>query len=617
MNAPSTPKPARCYRPRTIFWRFLFLFLFAAFGCNTPTATGTPPDTPPPSTSLPTPNTAESDLPLSENTPENTPALPTQPALPNTPTPALVSSAYDIGSPTLSEFYISPTGNDTHDGLTPETALQTLTAAWDKIPSGTLTTGYRINLLPGTYPCEPAEPDDCRNYFSNRQGTYEFPIIIRALHGPGTATLRGGMDISQVSYLYLMDYTLAGGIPLPLNASGNNLLHFASVDHILVRGMTLDGPDCITDACNNLQEALKINQAQYVYIENSDISGVWHSTVDYVSVQYGHFLQNHVHTAGEWCMYLKGGTAYHLIEGNEFDNCHLGFQAGQSTNMAVMRAPWVHYEAYDIKFINNILHDIEGVSLSVMGGYNILFAYNTLYHVGYDDDPGYALLQTVHGERGCNPTDEIPDPVAVCNDLIAQGGWGPDHETENLPVIPNRNIYIYNNLIYNPAPAQTLWAHLNIFGYVPIPNGFQNLPDYPSTDDNLVIAGNLIWNGPIDHPLGLDEFTGCQDTNPTCNPAQILADNTINTIEPELVNPAGGDYHPLAGGNVFSIPTLPIPDFTWDDFAPTVPNGNSSNVVSQDYEGVTRPTDGPPGAFVHSAPPLRVLYIPLVVQAAQ
>ena len=32
-----------------------------------------------------------------------------------------------------------------------------------------------------------------------------------------------------------------------------------------------------------------------------------------------------------------------------------------SANLAVMRSPWLHYEAYDIKFVNNVLHDLPGV----------------------------------------------------------------------------------------------------------------------------------------------------------------------------------------------------------------------------------------------------------------
>ncbi|HNB55258.1 MAG TPA: hypothetical protein PK530_25125, partial [Anaerolineales bacterium] len=202
-------------------------------------------------------------------------------------------------------------------------------------------------------------------------------------------------------------------------------------------------------------------------------------------------------------------------------------------------------------------------------------------------------------------------------DLIGEGGWGPDHETENLPAIPNRNVYILNNLIYNPAPAQTLWAHLNIFAPISLLDGFQNLPANPTTDDNLIIAGNLIWNGSADHPLGLDEFTGCQDSNPTCNIAQILANNTINTVEPELVNPAGGDYHPVEGGNVFGVATVTLPDFTWDDFSPAVPEGNLSNAVPLDRDGAPRPTNSPPGAYTGASAPASFVYIPLMMRPTQ
>lgn len=599
-------------RPAPWFGRALVLAILVLSGCRTASGMGTATPLPPPTLPLASPNTPTTVLqPTGPAVPSPSPA----PALPNS---GRAISAYDIGNPLLAELYVSPDGNDSNDGLSAGTPLQTLTAAWNKIPGGTLAaTGYRINLLPGVYPCEPAEPDDCQNFFADRWGTYDFPIILRAAGGPGTATLRGGMDISNVKYLYLLDFTLAGGTPLPTNASGNNLLHLAGVEHVLVRGMTLDGPDCPNDTCNNLQETFKVNQAQYLYVEDSDIGGAWHSAVDYFAVQYGHFLGNHLHTAGQWCMYVKGGTAYQHVEGNEFEHCQLGFQAGQSSNLPMMRSPWLHYEAYDIKFVNNLMHDLPGVGLSVSGGYDILFAYNTLYNVATSLDPGYALLQAVQGERGCSATDELPDPVPTCTALAGLGGWGPDFLTDNLAAIPNRNVYIYNNLVYNPAPAQTLWTHFDILGPLARPAGFQNLPASITTDDNLVIAGNLIWNGPSDHPLGVDEGTGCAPANPTCNASQLVAQNTINTLEPQLVDPAGGDYHPAAGGNVFSALTFPLPAFPWDTFTPSVPTGVLSNTVAVDYDGGLRPENSPPGAFASSAVPGQSFaYIPLLVRSA-
>jgi hypothetical protein len=436
------------------------------------------------------------------------------------------------------------------------------------------------------------------NQLTDRLGTYAYPVILRALNGRGTVTLRGGLDVIHVAYLYFIDVTLAGGGPIPVNISGNNLLHLHDIDHALVRGVTLAGPNCDNDTCNNLQEVFKVNQAQYLYVEDSIMGGSHHTVLDYFSVQYGHVLRSQFHTAAQWGIYLKGGTAYLRLEGNELHHSALGFQAGQSSNLAVMRPPWLHYEAYDIKFVNNLLHDLPGVPVSVKGGYNILIAHNTAYHIATHADPGYGLIQAEPGDRGCGLTDELPQPVPVCQGLINQGAWGPNFVTDPLPAIPNRNIYIYNNLFYNPAPAQTQDTHFNIWAAIARPTGFQNLPATVPADENLIIAGNLIWNGPSNHPLGVDNTTGCADSNLTCNAAQLVISNTLNTVEPQLVNPAGGDYRPLAGGNLFSATTYALPDFGWDTFSPSVPIGTLTNTVTTDYAGHSRSAFSPPGAFV-------------------
>jgi hypothetical protein len=477
---------------------------------------------------------------------------------------SFAASYYDIGSPVLSEIWVNPvSGNDINSGTDAGHALRTITEAWNRIPdSGVLTTGYRINLMQGTFPCEPGpEMENCVNYFSGRTGTYQTPIIIRAYNGPGTVTIRGGFDLNNVHYLYLIDLDFVGGAPLPTNISGNNLLHLAGSDHILLRGLSLTGPACANDSCNNLQEVLKVNQTQYLYVEDSIIGGAWHSSVDYMVVQYGHFLNNRVHTAGQWGMYVKGGSSYLRVEGNEFYDCQLGFSAGQSANLAVMRSPWLHYDAYDIKFVNNVLHDIPGVGIQVAGGYNILLAYNTLYRVGVSEEPGYGLMQFVRGERGCSPTDDITDPVSVCNALIGQGGWGPNFLTDPVEAIPNKNVYVYNNIFYNPLPARTLYSHFGVYGPISPPAGFMNISSPSRTDDNLAIRGNLIWNGTADHPLGIEETDqGCQNGNPSCNASQLRSENVINTMEPQFINPANGNFHPLSGGTIFSVHAKQYPD---------------------------------------------------------
>jgi hypothetical protein len=513
--------------------------------------------------------------------------------------PAEAVGEYEIGSPDLVEIWVDPVnGLDIRDGASRASALRTLDAAWQRIPqeSAQAGSGVRVNLLPGTFVCN---ADDCRNDYADRRGSAQAPIIVRAADGAGTTTIQGGLNLRNVGYLYLLDLTLAGGGALPTNSSGNNLLHIESGDHVLLRGLTLAGPACASDACNNLQEVLKVNQTSHLYVENSTIGGAWHTSVDYMVVQYGHFINNRVHTAGQWGMYVKGGSAHLRIEGNEFSGTQLGFQAGQSANFAMMRAPWLHYEAMDIKFVNNVLRDIPGVAMSVAGGYNILLAHNTLYRVATSLDPGYPLMSFVHGERNCTATDELPMPQATCQNHASGGGWGPTRQTEGGPAIPNRNVYVYNNLIYNPGGARTAYAHFVFAGPLARPAGFVNSPDPAQADDGLVLRGNVVWNGPADLPLGIDDASGCQPANPYCNETRLRADNAINTVEPQLPGAAAGILRQPAGGNLAALAVAPIPAFPGGDgpSGPVPPTGTLANEVAYDKDGIRRGGAGLPGAY--------------------
>ncbi len=556
------------------------------------------------------------------------------PLLHPTATAALAAAGptyYDIGTPTLSELYVSPSGSDDNTGASPAQPLRTLTAAWNRVPATLTATGYRLNLLPGTYPCEPGpdETANCVNYFSDRQGTFAAPLMILAQAGPGTVTLRGGLELNNVHYLYLMDLTMVGGSPAgtpwPTNNSGNNLLHLANADHVLLRGLTLTGPACLADTCNGLQEVIKVNQARYLYLEDSDVSGTFQTGLDYFSVQYGHILNSRLHGSGGRCAYLKGGSAYFQVEGNEFYDCReAGFQAGEGSDFSLMQSPYLHYEAYDIKIYNNLVHDIYGAGLSVAGGYNILMAYNTLYRVGLtnpDTGQSWTLAQFVQGNRGCGQLGTDPgsaDGQAArrqCQAWAGAGGWGPteiitgENPFTSIAVIPNRNVYVYNNLFYNPAPAQTEHSLFAVDGPATVAAPFQNILSPARTDDNLVFAGNLVWNGA---GAGLDPFDttngttpGCQPANPTCNATRLAADNLINTLEPQL----DASRRPVAGSNLFSVTTPAIPNFAWGSFSPSVPAGTVVNAVNYDRAGMPRPAGGPPGAY---AVPTRPTYLPLL-----
>jgi hypothetical protein len=490
----------------------------------------------------------------------------------------------DIGNPTVVDIYLDPVnGNDANDGSSRTSAFKTLKAAWGAIPSDTqLSSGYRINILPGVVSCA----SNCNNYLAQKYGTYQFPIIMRAAEGRGTVTIQGGLNVYLVNYLYLIDLNIvAGG---GVGAFSNNVLHFERVYHLLMRGLTVTGLNR-----EEFQEVIKANQCQVVYLEDSDISGSRSTAVDFFAVQWGHIVNNRIHNAGTWGMYLKGGSAYFRIEANEIYDSMFGFGAGEGSNLSYLEPPYLHYEVYDIKFINNVLRDIPGTGIAVMGGYNVLLAHNTLYKVACNQGPTYGILTLGYGIRICN------DAAGSCKKMTDLGAWGASvpQDASVSYVIPNRNVYIYNNVIYNPAPQQTTYGHFVIYGPKAKPAAFLNMPETLLTDQNLQIRGNVIWNGPSNQQLGIElPDRGCQSSNPTCNAAQLQADNTINVIEPRLVNPANGDFHLAPDSNLAKALAFAIPDFSWDD-APPVEIGDLRNSISNDRDNRARGLANAPGAY--------------------
>lgn len=466
-------------------------------------------------------------------------------------------NSYDIGSPALNYYWVDPVnGNDAFSG-TSASPFKTVTHVWNLISSNP-TTGIQINLKAGTYPVS-----SLPNYWENKHGTFNAPIILRAIDGDGTVNFLSDINAFSLTYFYVI------GVRISNNADA---FHAERCSHVLLRNVILDGGNY------RAHETLKVNQSQHIYIENSDIFGADDNAIDFVSVQYGHIINSKVHNASDWCIYNKGGSAYITIANNEIYNCGTGgFTAGQGTGFEFMDSPWLHYEAYDLKIFNNIIHDTEGAGLGVNGGYNILMAYNTLYRVGSRSH----ALEFVYGERSCDGN------ASACTARNSVLGWGPGNPESEVVPIPNKNVYFYNNIIYNPAGFSSQWQHFTIGSARTAPSGSNLTTVY--ADNNLQIKGNIIWNGSSDLALGTGDDSGCQDSNPSCNASQIRSQNSINVLQPQLIDPAGNDFRPIANSNIFSVATYVVPEFLdGREASPVAPPGNLNNSIAVDRGNTPR-----------------------------
>jgi hypothetical protein len=480
----------------------------------------------------------------------------------------------------MQSIWVDPVaGQDDRTGLTRATALRTLAAAWRRVPQGEVLAdhGYRILMMPGRIDVDGVPP-----YLESRHGTAEHPIIISAADGPGTVTLPS-LNVFDTRWLALVGVRIA--------ASGGDGFHCERCDHLLLRRVTVVGADPASYRVNDL---VKINQSQSVFIERSDLGGASDNALDLVAVQYASIRRSHIHDAGDWCAYAKGGSAYVRVDANELSRCGTGgFTAGQGTGFQFMVEPWIHYEAYDVKVTNNVIHDIEGAGLGVNGGFAILLAYNTLWRVGGRSH----LLEFVAGGRSCD--GEAGDPGrARCDALRAAGGWGTSVVSDgtNHVRIPNRQVLVVGNVIVNRTDVPVGWQLLEVAGPwsgasqdgsgVAVPTRF---------DEELRFVGNVVWSGPADMALGLGSETGCA-AGSTCAAERIVADNTVNERPVRLVAPEAGDYRLLDTAGWWRDGWT-IPAFDWRSAPAGVPSGRLTNEVNRDHTGRIRPADGPPGAF--------------------
>lgn len=310
--------------------------------------------------------------------------------------------------------------------------------------------------------------------------------------------------------------------------------------------------------------------------------------MDFVAVQYGHIRANRIHDTASWCAYVKGGSSYIAIEGNIAHDCgEGGITAGQGAGFEFMVSPWLRFEANYIKIVNNIIYNIEGAALGVNGGYGILVAHNTAFRVGSRSH----LLEVVFGERSCDGDS------AACTARQSLGGWGPRVSGGTPQPIGNANIIVANNVLYNPASIQSGFQHFAIYG--PRTPTVAGIPSPQRTDTGLIITGNVIWNGSASMPTGIEDSSqGCQSSNTTCNLAQLTSENSINLFEPDFVAATSGDFRPVQGGSLESVPSRSILDHApLDSSLNPIPEGVRSNAMVREFSGATASTR-PPGAFV-------------------
>jgi hypothetical protein len=433
-------------------------------------------------------------------------------------------------------LHLSPRGSDSAAG-TSRAPLRTLGEAWGRIPQGS-SGSWTLRLAPGSY------RRGAPVYWENRSGRIR-------IEGRGRVNLPT-MNVYRVRGLTVRNVRLSGD---------GDVFHCEQCNSVTL--------DRVTIRAGESQEAVKLNQSTRMEVRNSDIRGGQDNAFDAVAVQGLRLTGNRIGGAGDWCAYAKGGSSEVVVKGNLFSRCGTGgFSAGQGTGLQWMTPPYFHYEARGVLVEGNSVRDVEGAAFGVQGGFNVLVRDNLAMNVGSRSH----VLEVGYGSRSCDgaPGDEGRER---CGDFISQGAWGTARvdDGENFVRIPNRHVYLYDNVILNEAASR--WQVFQVPGEAPAQWQLgSNVPAGARADSDLRIAGNIIWDGGPGHPLGLGE-EGCP-AGSSCAPEPVREGNAINTRRPELTVLRSGWL--VRAGWTRSAPrsTPPAPD--WSDRPAGEPAGWSA-----------------------------------------
>lgn len=316
-------------------------------------------------------------------------------------------------------------GRDSNPG-TRARPLRTLAEAWSRVPAEQpLSHGYLIKLGAGRY-----TPAEVPVYWENRLGSAARPITIR---GPrrGRAVLpaanvfnTGGLTLERLVFRDRFD-----------------LFHCERCRDLTISDSRFLGSE-------RLHENIKINQSRGVLIRRSLVRGAEDNAIDMVAVRDARISGNRISGAGDWCVYAKGGSADITVRGNRISDCGTGgVTAGQGTGLQFMVEPFVHYEAYRVRILDNDISAVEGAAIGVNGGYQVTIAGNRAWDVGSRSH----WLEITYGLRSCDGAPGDPGRER-CRRLLDAGAWGTTRVDDgtNAVRIPNRHVAILGNVIDNP-----------------------------------------------------------------------------------------------------------------------------------------------------------------------
>ncbi|GEM_PF-2734770 len=431
------------------------------------------------------------------------------------------------------EIYVSKTGNDSNLG-TKESPFLTIQKAFDVVEKG-----GRINIDGGVYN---------ERAMLYKSGTKENPIVIRSYNSTNRAVIDGtGITNSQGTYFALItligegtayaNYTGANHIIVDgleiINSPMNGISGICGSSNVTIQNCTIKNCSGSAIAFGIMGKASENINVYKNYIENC--SQTVREAISLRKVNNFDIWNNHVKSVVKESIDAKSGSRNGTIRENIVENCGAG---------------GIYIDAgYAVENQAGLLTYGEPVPETE----NILIYCNKVITA----TPGTGIA--VASEQGNKAHD-----IHIFNNIVYFGGAHAQQQTCGIKVADNsdvktgelKNIYIYNNTIYNHA-QQGIYVNFPNVKNIVIRNNISAYND----------AGNMSLKSNVDEKEVIIEnnlYYGYTTSHPGKNYFTVTDLNTLFT-------------------NISNF------DFTLKKGATAIDNGSSLSAPEKDFAGNPRP----------------------------
>lgn len=273
-----------------------------------------------------------------------------------------LAEPFDTRATYSSELYVSPDGDDSHDGSQAQPFATLAHAANVAQP------GSRIHLMAGTHAAG--------TYIGGLAGHPDAPIAIVAEPGAVIDGGNTGLQLSEPRFVVLENLTIQNAAQNGLNIDDGGSFD-TPAHHVVMRGITVRD---IGDGGN--QDCIKLSGLDNFWLVDSDVSACTGQGIDMVGCHDGYIRHNRIHDKTGAGIQAKGGTADVVIHANRFsDVAGRGVNAGGSTGLQYFRPQDAPFEGARIGVFANIFERVgagSGAPIAYVGCDACVFANNTV-----------------------------------------------------------------------------------------------------------------------------------------------------------------------------------------------------------------------------------------------